>query len=147
MKYWFVCAFFVFQVGFAQSMVVRVIGGNDGKPLVQQTVSVQFFYEKLGKISSAISFRTNKAGEIRFEFPEPLPEQMGIDIELESNSWHCRCSAMVETNAVLTKGTVEAPASTLQHPLIPPPERPGQIVFVASPFTSFEKWLTRRPGE
>lgn len=135
----------VCQVCFAQSVKVRVINGWDGRPLPRQGVSVQFFYEKPPKVTPPQRLTTDANGEAQFSIPESLPEHIDVQLALTSEYWHCACGVMADTEEVLNllnKGILQDRRSNVPNaPLAPANREPGQIVFIARPFTFFEKLL------
>jgi hypothetical protein len=54
------------HVSFAQTITVRVINGNDGHPLREQTVVVQFLDEQPIRASSPLQMKTDASGEAQF---------------------------------------------------------------------------------
>ena len=125
-------------VCFAQSVRVRVINGKDGRPLPKQAISVQFFYEKPAKVSPPLHLETDSNGEAQFSIPEPTPAHLFVHVALTNEYWHCACGFMGDTETVVHKGVVEAPPKA---PIAPANREPGQIVFVARPFTFVERLL------
>ena len=127
---------------FAQSIKVRVINGWDGRPLPKQGVSVQFFYEKPPKVTPPQRLTTNANGEAQFSLPQWLPEHIDVQVALTSQYWHCACGVMADTEEVLTKGILQERRSSVPNaPLAPANRELGQIVFIARPFTFFERVL------
>lgn len=126
---------------FAQQVKVRVISSQDGHALPKQAVSVQFFYEKPAKVTPPLHIETDRNGEAQFSIPEPTPEHLDVRVALTSEHWHCACWVMADTGEVIQKGiTQTAPTNKAKAPNSADPE-PRQIVFIARPFTFFEKLL------
>jgi hypothetical protein len=124
-----------------QAVKVRVINGNDGRPLPRQTVSVEFFSEKPPRVSSPLHFETDSDGEAQFSVPE-FTSEIDVRLNLASKHWHCACWVMADTETVLRGGILQTPPTTAPNAPLPPPNmEPGQIVFIARPFTAFEKLL------
>ena len=130
------------DVCFTQAVKVRVINGNDGRPLPKLAVSVQLFYEKQAKISAPLQIETDLNGEAEFNIPGPPPEHIDVRITLTSPYWHCTCWRMAETEELLHKGIVQVSRTNVPNaPIAPANTVPGQIVFITRPYTFFEKLL------
>jgi hypothetical protein len=124
----------------AQTIRVRVINGDDGHPLPKQAVSVQFLYEKPVQALRSLDIETDGHGEAQFNIPEPAPGHISIRITLSSEHWHCACWVMANTERVVREGIVHAGAAK-KTPAASTNAQPGQIIFIASPFTFFERLL------
>lgn len=121
---------------------VRVINGKNLQPIPKQRVFVQLLYEKPTKISPSMLIETNANGEAEFSIPEPLPEHLDVRLALTSSHWHCTCSLMTDTEKVFNTGVLKVLASKVPNASNAPVNvEPKQIVFVARPFTFFEKML------
>ncbi len=126
----------------AQVVKVRVINGYDGRPLPKQAVFVQFFDERRPKISPPLHIEADVNGEAQFNISESPPENIDVRLALTSEHWHCACWIMADTQKILREGIVQVPPTNVPNaPTAPASTGPGQIVFIARPFTSFEKLL------
>jgi hypothetical protein len=126
----------------AQSVTVRVLNGNDEHPLQKQSVSVQFLYEKPPKASPSLHIETDADGQATFNIPEPIPEHIDVRVTLTSEHWHCACGVMADTQQILRNGILQAaPSKEPNASGASAGARPGQIVFLARPFTFFERVL------
>jgi hypothetical protein len=126
----------------AQVVKVRVINGYDGRPLPKQAVFVQFFYERRPKISPPLHIETDANGEAQFNISESPPENIDVRLALTYEHWHCACWVMADTEKILREGIVQVPPTNVPNaPIAPASMGPGQIVFIARPFTFFEKLL------
>ena len=129
-------------VSFAQTLAVRVINGSDGHPLRQQIVVVQFLDEQPIRASSPLQLKTDASGEAQFRIPDSQPKHLNIRLALTSEHWHCACWVMTDTENVVHNGIMQtAPANKAKVYTVPANAKPGQIVFVATPFTFFERLL------
>jgi len=138
----FIWAFVLCHISFAQEVKVRVIDGFDGRPLPKQAVFVQFFYEKPAKISPPLHIETDANGEAQFNISKRPPENIDVRLALTSEHWHCVCGLMAGTQKVLREGIVQiARTNVLNAPIAPANKEPGEIVFIAAPFTFIEKLL------
>lgn len=130
------------HVCFAQAVKVRVINGYGGQPLSKQVVVVQFFYEKPASVSPPLHIETDANGEAQFNISGSHPENIDVRLTLTSEYWHCLCWVMADTKEVLREGILQIPPTNVPNaPIAPANREPGQIVFVARPFSFFEKWL------
>jgi hypothetical protein len=111
-------------------------------PCQKLAVLVQFFDEKQSKISPPLHIETDANGEAQFNISESPPENIDVRLALPSEHWHCACWVMADTETVLREGIVQIPPINVPNaPFAPASTEPGQIVFIARPFTFFEKLL------
>jgi hypothetical protein len=137
----FIWALVLCHVCIAQTVRVRVIN-DDGRPLPKQAIFVQFFSEKPANISPPLHIETDANGEAQFNISESRPENIDVRLALTSEHWHCLCWVMVGTEKLLREGIVQiSPTKVPNAPIAPANREPGQIVFIARPFTFFEKLL------
>jgi hypothetical protein len=107
-------------------------------------VSVQFFYEKPPKVTPPQRLATDANGEAQFSIPESSPDHIDVSVALTSEYWHCACGVMADTEEVLHKGILQYRRPKVPNASFPPANaEPGQIVFVARPFTDFERFIAR----
>jgi len=148
----FRCAAFIFLVSLgssslAQTVTIRVANGNDGRPLQGQPVSVSLLYEQgettPAKYDTNLSLRTDANGEARFVLPKPAPAHVGAQVRLTSEHWHCVCMVLTVTQDVIQKGIVDSDASVSEPRRSPALVKavPGEILFVARPFSLWERLL------
>jgi hypothetical protein len=129
-------------VCYGQAITVRIINGKNGHPLPKQHVLVSLLYEgsetKPQKYDAVQQLDTDANGVARFILPDPGPAHLSVGIRLTSEHWHCGCGipALVLTKELIQKGIVES--RDLGSPAKPVTAGPGEIVFVARPYTFFE---------
>lgn len=134
------CLLIFVSTCFAQELTIRVLNAKDGKPLPEESVTVQF----LGQAAAPppLQLQTDQIGEARFDVPTPSPKVLSVRVVLTSERWHCACSVMTETAKVVRDGVTQAPPrkdeQSSKSNLI---AKPGEIVVVARPFTLLEKLL------
>lgn len=122
---------------FSQGITVRVINGQNGRPLPNQIVVVQFLGEQPARVSRPHQVTTDRNGEAQIGVPEPAPEHVNVRLVLTSEHWNCSCGVMTETRKVLDNGILQvANVRTVQVAA-----KPAQVVFVVTPFTFFERIL------
>lgn len=123
----------------AQTVKVRVLNGNNGHPLPNQRVSVQFFYDNPAEVTPPLRLATNSSGEAQFNLPSPAPQHMDVRISLTSDHWKCSCWVMNATDVVLHKGIL----TTLPKQKVSPPAfaEPATITFLPVPMSFIEKLL------
>jgi hypothetical protein len=144
----FTWALVLCHICFAQEVKVRVINGLDGRPLPKQAVFVQFFYEKPARISPPLHIETDADGEAQFSISKPPPENIDVRLALTSEHWHCACRVMADTEKVLREGILQVARSNVPNaPIAPANKEPGQIVFIAAPFTFIEKLMHPLPKQ
>jgi len=138
----------MFAAGFtaqAQAIRIRVINANNAHPLVEQNVSVALLYGKdekaPAKYDANLNFETDANGEAQFHLPEPAPVHFSAHVRLTSEHWHSGCVALVTTQDVLQKGSVQALGSELTRSTTNAKPEPGVILFLARPFTFIERLL------
>jgi hypothetical protein len=125
-----------------QAIKIRIINGKNGHPLPKQPVSVSLLYEqsetKPEKYDAIQHLDTDANGVAQFSLPEPAPAHLGVVVRLTSEHWHCGCDApaLVVTKELIQKGIVKG--RELSSPAKSVTAAPGEIVFVARPFTFFE---------
>lgn len=142
----------------AQSLNVRTLNGNTGRPLPNQQVSVQFFSgcrdrnvascflaDKPATVTPPMRLITDSNGEARFTLPSPTPDHMDVRLSPPSKYWHCDCWVQRDTSTVLHDGTLSSFAKWKVRPGIV--SRPGEITFAPTPFGIIERFLSRIPGE
>lgn len=129
----------LYPVCFGQKVTVRVINAKNGHPLPKQTVFVQFLYEQPPAASSPVQVQTDGTGRAQFTIPEPQPEHLNVRVALTSEHWHCACWVMTDTEKVIRNGLVQT--DRLNSPSAQVNAEAGEIVFIARPFTFFERAL------
>ncbi len=105
---------------FGEMMVVKVLNGSDGAPVVR---------------------KTDSSGEARFPMPEVKPETLGVEVHFTARGLHCSCRVQTQTETVVREGLIVSPR--IRHPKTPSAIQasPGNIVFVARPTSFLEKVL------
>jgi hypothetical protein len=132
----------------AQTITVRVFSTSDEHPLQKQQVFVSFPYDKgeakPAKYDAHLTLQTDENGQARFLLPEPPPRDLNVRIEIDWGRWHCGCNLLfVSTADVIQKGILDSAASAKDLRRSPALARrvPGEIRFVASPLSFFERLL------
>ncbi|HLZ49200.1 MAG TPA: hypothetical protein VKP61_00480 [Candidatus Acidoferrum sp.] len=131
----------------AGEVTIRVINANDGRPLINQPVSISLLYEKgettPAKYDANLSLKTDANGEVRFVLPNPAPAHMAAQVRLTSEHWHCGCMVLAITQEVIQKGIVDSAASASESRKSPALVKavPGEILFVARPLSFWERLL------
>jgi hypothetical protein len=125
---------------------VRVIDDTNGHPLPKQQVSISLLYEKGEKVpanyDALLQLETDVNGEVQFRLPEPAPAHLAAQVRLTSEHWHCGCTALVDTQDLIQKGLVgPEPGHGSTRSTASVKAEPGEILFVARPFTFFERLL------
>jgi hypothetical protein len=115
--------------------------GQTGHPLQNQPISISLLYDKSEKTPAkyeALNLKTDEKGESQFSLPEPAPSQLAAQVHLTSEHWHCGCSVLATTQDLIQKGIVGPRSSKSVNPVI---AQPKEILFLARPFTFFERLL------
>lgn len=124
---------------------VRVLDASNGHPVPQQQVNFQFLDEAIPSQthirSSALNLTTDKNGEASLSLPAPTPKTLSVQIELTSGKWHCGCWFFGSTQAVLRQGFLESAAAKRTSSSSSSVPAPGEIVFLARPYSFLEKLL------
>jgi hypothetical protein len=129
---------------FAQEVTIHVINANDGHPLQNQEVKVNFLYDKGDKLpakyDATLRDETDADGKAQFAFPEPAPAHTSVRILIDWGRWRCGCRVLANTQDILEKGIVESIpdrrklASSIKA-------KSGEIVVVARPLSLFWRVL------
>lgn len=129
----------------AQAIKIRVINLNNGRPLRNQHVSVALGYEKVQeaptKYDANLRLETDVNGEAVFRLPEPALAHLFVNVRLTSEYWHCSCLAIGDTPDLVQKGLVQSAGHEPTRPATNAKPEPGVILFLARPFTFFERLL------
>lgn len=130
---------------FAQSITIRVINSNDGKPLQKEEVLVNLMYGKgestPAKYDPTVHLETDDAGEARLNLPEPAPAHLWVAVHLTSKHWHCACQDLVATYELIQKGITVRGSSKVKPTTGSANAAPGEIVFRARPLSFLERLL------
>ena len=147
----FRCAAFIFLVSLgssclAQTVTIRVVNANDGRPLQGQPVSVSLLYGKgettPAKYDANLSLQTDANGEARFVLPKPAPLHVSAQVHLVSEHWRCGCSVLVATDELVRNGIVgPLPGAGSGSRTASLKAVPGEILFVARPLSFWERLL------
>jgi hypothetical protein len=130
---------------FGQAIRVRIVNGENGHLLSKQQITVSLLYDgsekQPVKYDAVVRHDTDANGAAQFDLPEPPPAHLSVGARLTSDYWHCGCAApaIVVTKELMLKGIVEG--MELRSPTTLVKAEPGEILFVARPFTFFERLL------
>ena len=124
-----------------EALTIRVLNAESGRPLAQQPVVVFFLYaNSLAAVKSqhraALTFRTNQNGDALIPLTNPMPASVSLRVKLTSEHWHCGCSVLAETQDVLRSGVLE---SSLKGKPARMTGKPGEVLFLARPYTFIER--------
>ena len=128
----------------AQTVTIRVINADDGRPLQKEPVSVSLLYDKgeriPAKYDTNLSLETDVNGEAHFTLPEPAPAHLSTQVHLTSEHWHCGCGLLVATADLIQRGIVSPPPESKKS-AVPAEAVPREILFVARPLSFLERLL------
>ena len=128
-----------------QTIRIRIINGSNGHPLLKQPVSVSLLYEKAekapAKYEALLRLETDTNGVALFTLPDLAPAHLSAGAHLTSEHWQCGCAAplLVDTKDVIQNGVVAGREFSSRATSVK--AEPGEIIFVARPFTFFERLL------
>ena len=118
---------------------------RNGHPLPKQPISVGLIYHKDEKppanYSARFQLETDANGEAEFQLPDPAPAHVAAQAHLTFEHWHCGCAALENTQDLIQKGFTAGLATGSTPTGASAKARPGEILFVARPFTFFERLL------
>jgi hypothetical protein len=128
---------------FGQVVRVRVVNGKNGQPLVKQHISISLQYRagepQPTKYGPRLSIETDANGVAHVSLPEPAPAHLSVSAHLTSEYWHCVCttppsvaSKELWQEGILVGGESGSPKAWAKA-------APGELLFVARPFTFFER--------
>lgn len=128
-----------------QEIRIRVIDATSRHPLQKQRVSLSLLYEKSektpAKYDALVYLETDLSGEAQFRLPEPPPAHLEAQVRLTSEHWHCGCLVLVATQDLIQKGVVGTELGHRSGRSAAERAQPGEILFVARPFTFLERLL------
>lgn len=131
----------------AQGLTVRVINANNGHPLPNESVTISLLYMKGErrpvKYNTLVTSKTDAEGEAHFTLPTPAPVSLAAQVYLSTPYWHCvPCLVLTTTEEVIQKGIV-GPLPQVKSKKVAAAIKPvpGQILFVARPFSFLERLL------
>ncbi|HKW63607.1 MAG TPA: hypothetical protein VJN89_13745 [Candidatus Acidoferrum sp.] len=129
----------------AQVIRIRVINASNGRPMQRQNVSLTLLYTKdqkaPPKYDANLRSETDASGETQFHLPEPAPVHFSVKVRLTSEYWHCMCLVIGDTQDLIQKGLVQPASNNPAAPDTKPKREPGVVLFLARPFTFFERLL------
>lgn len=138
-------ALFLSPLCFGQAISIRVINTNDGRPLPREKVTFILLYEKNDKkpaqYDAQISLKTDGSGEAKLVLPTPPPSYVAARVGLPSEYWHCFCMADLSVQDLLQSGKLVQPVAGSKFSGTGATAGPGEIVFLARPFTFLERLL------
>jgi len=125
---------------FGQTIRIRVVNEKNGHPLPKQPISITLLYEKSektpAKYDAALNIETDEKGESQFSLPEPAPAHLAAQVHLTSEHWHCGCGVLMVTQELIQKGIVGPRSNETANAV---KAEPKEILFLARPFTFFER--------
>jgi hypothetical protein len=129
---------------FGQTIRLRVVNSQNGKPLANQQVSLSLLYQEgepaPAKHVAALTGKTDTNGEARFDLPQPPPGHIAAEVPQVENHWHCACMLLLATQDVIEKGILELqPGDKSRTSGLA--ARPGIILLAARPLTFIERLL------
>lgn len=140
--------FFVFWPGidcFGHTIKIRMVNIANGHPLPKQPISIGLIYDKNEKppanYSAHFQLETDANGEAEFQLPDPAPAHVAAQAHLTFEHWHCGCAALENTQDLIQKGFTAGLATGSTPPGASVKAQPGEILFVARPFTFFERLM------
>jgi hypothetical protein len=128
-----------------QVITIRIVDAKNERPLPKQNVSVSLLYDASekapAKYDAQLHLETDVNGAAQFTLPEPAPARVSVGARLTSEHWRCGCAAPVlaVTQELMQKGIVKG--SEFDSARHPAKAEPGEIVFIARPFTFFERLM------
>ena len=124
---------------------IRVVNVSNNRPMSRQSVSLALGYGKGERTPAEYAanprLETDVNGEAQFRLPEPAPAHLVAQVHLTSEYWHCICFAIETTQDVTQKGVVQLAARDSLATGTNAKAEPGLILFLARPFTFFERLL------
>jgi len=123
---------------------IRLINVGSGHPVQKQPITVAMLYEKNEKTppkyESTLHLETDMNGEAQFGLPEPAPAHLSAQVHLTSENWHCGCMALVTTEDLIQKG-IAVSGPNVRASDKPIKTEPNEILFLARPFSFFERLI------
>lgn len=117
---------------------IRLINVDNGHPIQRQPITVSMLYEKNEKTppkyDSTLHLETDANGGAQFGLPEPAPAHLSAQVRLTSENWHCGCMVLVATGDLIQKGIAVLSDKPIKT-------EPGEILFLARPYTFFERLI------
>ncbi len=125
-----------------QVVRVRVVNAKNGEPLVKQHIAISLQYRagepKPTKYDARLSLETDANGVARISLPEPAPAHLSVSAHLTSEYWHCVCTTPPSASKQLLQEGIVA-GGEAGSPEAWAKATPGELLFVAHPFTFFER--------
>lgn len=130
---------------FGQSITVRVVNMNTGRPLQNRPVHIVWFYKKDEprpvNYVNHLNLETGSSGEVQFQLPRPAPSNFVAEVTLASDYWHCACDGQFVTKDVLANGIVRLAGPKSTPSSKDAKAEPGVMLFFARPFNFFERLI------
>jgi hypothetical protein len=129
-----------------QTITVRVINANNGRPIPKQPVTVSLLFDNpvpaLRAPTQLLSLQTDANGAAQVQLPEPPPAHLSASARLEVGKWHCLCAAipmLAVTQDIVQSGMVigSPPKPSSKRPA--PKAAPGEILCLAERLSFFER--------
>jgi hypothetical protein len=130
---------------FGQSITIRVMNMDTGRPLQNRPVHIVWFYTKdeprPANLENHLNLETGSSGEAQFQLPEPAPSYFVAEVTLASDYWHCACNGQFVTKDVLGNGIMRLAGPKLSSAIKDAKAEPGVMLFFARPFNFFERLI------
>jgi hypothetical protein len=138
------CILCLCPICFAQTITIRVINIRNGDPLQKQQVSISIGYDKgeeaPAKYDKIVNLETDIEGKAEYNLPEPPPRYVHFRVRLSSEYWHYAPVSTERTQELIQQGVVvSTPQTKPRKSDFPIKVKPGEIIFLARPFTFFER--------
>jgi hypothetical protein len=134
-----ICVLILSNFCFAQPLTVRHLNSKSGHGVAKQSVTVQFWYDNPAAAPSTVNTETDSNGEAQVSVPEPTPPHLNVKVTLTSEHWYCTCWLMTVTEKVLQNGIVQTARTNDANSSNGVKAKPGEVLFLARPFTLFER--------
>jgi len=130
----------------AQTVTIRVVNADNGRPLRDQHVGVSLLYQAgeavPEKYDAHLSFHTDAKGEVRFVLPKPAPGHLSAQVDLNPGHWHCACGSLSLTEELIRNGFVsQMPPGGRVKSAVPANAAPGEFLFLARPLSFWLRLL------
>lgn len=130
----------------AQTVTIRVVNADNGRPLRDQQVDVSLLYQGGEAVPESydahLNFHTDANGEVRFVLPSPAPGHLSARVDLNPGHWHCACGSLASAGELVRNGIVSRrPPGGREKSAVPVNAIPGEILFLARPLSFWMRLL------